>query len=234
MDLTELTDEALNQLIAAAMDESRRRSVMREAEERIATIETEYEARVSEVAGSFLSARDDLTEGPAPWVQPQGAHDAYPKKWEVTHGGKVWISLVAANSHEPGVSGWRIVSADGPAPWVQPSGEHDAYDLGEDVTHDGKVWNSTTSGNVWEPGVYGWEEVVTEEPPVEEPEEPTDPEPGPSHPEGYVGVWSKDARYEVGNVVERGGVYYRCKVAHGAEYQGTWGPPQASVWDVVG
>ena len=29
-------------------------------------------------------------------------------------------------------------------------------------------------------------------------------------------------------------VYYRAKVAHGAAYAGTWGPPLPSVWDVVG
>lgn len=61
-----------------------------------------------------------------------------------------------------------------------------------------------------------------------------EPDPGPGTPEGYVGSWSKDATYKIGDVVDRDGVYYRCKVAHGPEYQGTWGPPQASVWDVVG
>ena len=61
-----------------------------------------------------------------------------------------------------------------------------------------------------------------------------EPEPDPTRPEGYVGTWDKDATYKVGDVCDRDGRYYRCKVAHGPEYQGTWGPPQASVWDDIG
>lgn len=62
----------------------------------------------------------------------------------------------------------------------------------------------------------------------------SDPEPDPTHPEDYVGPWSETATYEVGDVVDRDGRYYRCKVAHGPEYAGTWGPPNASVWDDIG
>lgn len=62
-----------------------------------------------------------------------------------------------------------------------------------------------------------------------------DPEPEPGdRPAGYVGPWDPDATYAIGNVVDRAGRYYRAKVAHGPEYQGTWGPPQASVWDDIG
>ena len=43
-----------------------------------------------------------------------------------------------------------------------------------------------------------------------------------------------NAEYKVGDVVDRGDMYYRAKVAHGAAYAGTWGPPLPSVWDVVG
>lgn len=63
--------------------------------------------------------------------------------------------------------------------------------------------------------------------------DPTDPT-DPTRPDGYVGPWSADDTYAVGDVVDRGGRYYRCKVAHGPEYQGTWGPPQVSVWDDLG
>lgn len=72
------------------------------------------------------------------------------------------------------------------------------------------------------------------EEPEPEPEPDPEPDPEPEHPEGYVGPWSKDATYKVGDVVDRNGEYYRCKVAHGPEYQGTWGPPQGSVWDDLG
>ena len=104
----------------------------------------------SEVAGTL----------PAPtWVQPTGAHDAYPLGASVTHGGKKWRSLIAANVWAPGVSGWREHWAANAAPpaWVQPTGAHDAYKLGAKVTHLGFVWTNVGSdANVWEPGVFGW------------------------------------------------------------------------------
>jgi len=37
-----------------------------------------------------------------PWVQPTGAHDAYPLGAIVTHNGKTWESLIANNVWEPG------------------------------------------------------------------------------------------------------------------------------------
>ena len=37
-----------------------------------------------------------------PWVQPTGAHDAYPKGARVTHVGKNWESTIDANTTEPG------------------------------------------------------------------------------------------------------------------------------------
>ena len=99
----------------------------------------------------------------AEWVQPLGAFDAYSEGWEVTHDGKTWVSLTAANVWVPGVSGWREITADGEAPpdWVQPSGAHDAYKTGDQVTHKGGVWTSAIDGSVWEPGVYGWTRTPT-------------------------------------------------------------------------
>lgn len=40
------------------------------------------------------------------WIQPYGAHDAYPQGAKVTHNGEKWTSDVAANVWEPGVYGW--------------------------------------------------------------------------------------------------------------------------------
>lgn len=37
----------------------------------------------------------------APWVQPQGAHDAYQAGDRVTHNGKTWVSNVNGNVWEP-------------------------------------------------------------------------------------------------------------------------------------
>ena len=47
--------------------------------------------------------------GPAPWVQPTGAHDDYDLDALVTHLGSTWISTVPNNVWEPGVYGWSIV-----------------------------------------------------------------------------------------------------------------------------
>lgn len=61
-----------------------------------------------------------------------------------------------------------------------------------------------------------------------------DPDPDPTRPAGYVGPWSADADYTVGNVVDRNGRYYQCDKPHGAAYMGTWGPPATGVWTDIG
>lgn len=99
-----------------------------------------------------------------PWRRPEGAHDAYPAGTAVMHDGRLWVSLVAANVWEPGVSGWRNVAdpASEELPeWVQPSGSHDAYPLGYRVAHVGKGWVNDRPANVWEPGSVnsGWSEI---------------------------------------------------------------------------
>lgn len=114
----------------------------------------------AELADAVLDAtaalmEDAHTDGAA-WVQPTGAHNAYPLGATVTHNGKTWANLTPANVWQPGVSGWREVVAEGPAAWVQPLGAHDAYPLGATVTHAGRTWTSTTAANVWQPGVFGW------------------------------------------------------------------------------
>ena len=48
-----------------------------------------------------------------------------------------------------------------------------------------------------------------------------------------IPAWSATAQYKIGDKVTRSGVTYRCLVAHGAAYGGTWGPPLPSVWTVV-
>lgn len=54
----------------------------------------------------------DDPEAVPEWVQPTGAHDAYPKGAHVMHGGIEWVSDVDANVWEPGVSGWTQVGGD--------------------------------------------------------------------------------------------------------------------------
>ena len=41
-------------------------------------------------------------DGPAEWVQPTGAHDAYKKGDQITYDGHVWTSSVDANTWAPG------------------------------------------------------------------------------------------------------------------------------------
>lgn len=51
----------------------------------------------------------DPTDYPE-WVQPTGAHDAYPMGATVSHNGKHWVSTANANVWEPGVYGWEEVT----------------------------------------------------------------------------------------------------------------------------
>ena len=125
-------------------DEIARRSSLRIAQVKEPSLTTAYLATLGRVDGEE-------------WVQPLGAHDAYPLDWVVIHNGKTWVSLVDANVWEPGVSGWREDGTEEtPSEWIQPTGAHDAYALGSIVTHNGSTWTSTVDANTWEPGVYGW------------------------------------------------------------------------------
>ena len=47
-------------------------------------------------------------------------------------------------------------------------------------------------------------------------------------------AWSATATYKIGDEVTRSGRAYRCLVAHGSAYQGTWGPPTTGVWLDIG
>ena len=104
------------------------------------------------------------TQGIAPlgfvpeWVQPEGAHDAYPNSVWVWHNGVTWRSLQDANVFEPGVASWRENSSEWP-PWVQPTGAQDAYQTGEKISWEGGHYVSTMDANVWNPATLpsGWE-----------------------------------------------------------------------------
>lgn len=87
-----------------------------------------------------------------PWVQPQGAHDAYPTGQWVWYAGRCWRNLTAANVQVPGVSGWREMLTEWPA-FVQPSGAHDAYQVGEKITEAGKRYVCKVNATTWPPSV---------------------------------------------------------------------------------
>lgn len=62
-------------------------------------------------APSLWARTDDPAVEWPEWVQPTGATDAYEKGAKVSHGGKKWTSVVAANVWEPGVYGWEEAEA---------------------------------------------------------------------------------------------------------------------------
>ena len=99
----------------------------------------------------------------------------------------------------------------------------------------GRVWRNVSKVPLTAPpsGFPGWTDaqlahlwavVVGAQP---------DPEPDPTYPQ-WRGEWSADAEYVIGDHVTRGGIIYRCLVAHGAAHAGTWGPPATGVWTDVG
>ena len=54
--------------------------------------------------------REIVASGYPAWVQPTGAHDAYPIGFRVSHAGQNWQSNIAANVWEPGTPGlWSVV-----------------------------------------------------------------------------------------------------------------------------
>lgn len=56
-----------------------------------------------------LWVRTSTEEWPE-WIQPTGAHDAYPLGAKVSHNGKHWINVGKdGNEYEPGVWGWDEV-----------------------------------------------------------------------------------------------------------------------------
>ncbi len=130
------------------------------------------------------------------WVQPTGAHDAYPMGMWVSHQGYDFVSLLEANVWEPTPESnfWRISPDPGPLPWRQPSGSADAYNTGDVVVHvvagrETDHWQSNVDANVWEPGDDGtfdrwWRPI---EAPTSEPQPWVQPVPG-----------TANAPYEIG------------------------------------
>lgn len=146
IDWSTYTDEELLEIQMGANTERTRRQQLEDIPEQMADLNEQY----LDVAG---------IEPGEEWGQPQGAHDAYPKDWRVSHEGQDWISLVDANVWEPGQANWRQEAAPGEYPeWVQPVGSEDAYDIGDRVHYSstGLDYESTLDANVWPPDVTGW------------------------------------------------------------------------------
>ena len=198
IDLSTMTMIELNDLRLAVVQEVDRRAVIAESEEKIEDISYKYLQAVGKPEGSD-------------WVQPEGAHNAYPAGYVTTHNGKEWRSLVGGNVWEPGTSAWREVVPEGAVPpeWVQPTGEHDSYAENDKVTFDGAVWISLTNGNVWSPSIDPtlWmpEDPNYYEPEPEPPvEEPAPPETAPD----FVQPTGAHDAYAIGDKVTfEGNVY---------------------------
>lgn len=118
------------------------------------------EAQAALVTANLALSEQAHEDGQA-WVQPTGAHDAYPVGAQVTHGGKTWENLTPFNVWEPGVSGWREVVEDGYPEWIRPTGAHDAYNTGDRVSFEGSDYESLIDGNTWSPTEYpqGWRKL---------------------------------------------------------------------------
>lgn len=145
-----MTDEELSAISIEVMAEQGRRHALTSIPQQMAALNEGY----LDAAG---------TEQGEAWVQPAGAHDAYPVDWVVTHKDTTWVSLMAANVWEPGVSGWREQVEVGYPDWVQPTGAHDVYNAGDQVHYvpDGKNYESVIDNNSWSPTDYpaGWTEI---------------------------------------------------------------------------
>jgi hypothetical protein len=146
MDVTNLTDEELDQILTEVYAEQARRSSLTTIPDRINELNIGYLAAQGTVPGQD-------------WRQPTGPFDAYPVDWEVLHNGKTWVSTIPFNVWEPGISSWREVVPEGAPPpdWVQPDSTN-PYMIGDKVTFEGQIWESLIDNNVWSPTGYpqGW------------------------------------------------------------------------------
>ena len=74
----------------------------------------ELDARDGDEPAETAEALADVGAWPA-WVQPTGAHDAYPVGRVVAHDGALWRSTLGGNVWEPGSTGagdlWEKVTA---------------------------------------------------------------------------------------------------------------------------
>lgn len=152
VDMTALTDQELADLLASAHAEQEKRYTLSVIPQNVNVMNANYLTASGVIAGDA-------------WKQPQGAHDAYPLDWKVTHNGKTWVSTTMSNVWEPPTN-WReeVTEGGGYPEWVQPTGAQDAYDTGDRVhyTPTGLNYQSLINANTWSPVAYpaGWSEVV--------------------------------------------------------------------------
>lgn len=94
----------------------------------------------------FYEPSDD----PWPWVQPTGAHDAYPLGARVEYNGNIYESTIDANVWAPDVTGWKNLTAGESDVWEDGV----SYSVGDEVTHNEKHYRclqAHTAQVGWEP-----------------------------------------------------------------------------------
>jgi len=143
--ITDATDDELVRYAAAIRAEQERRRTLAQTETQMADLNRRY-----------LDAQG-VKPGDA-WRRPSGAHDSYPKGWEVAHQGKTWIADADGTAWEPGVAGWTEVVPDGEVPDYQQPQAHNPYMTGDLARFEGEVWEAVQDNLVWSPADYpqGW------------------------------------------------------------------------------
>lgn len=211
IDYQSLTDDEVAQLKAEASLEQDRRIRVAQAPIKAEELAVEYLKDVGRDHGSD-------------WVQPTGAHDAYPLGYQVVHNQIVWESLIPANTTTPGSDPrwWKdLTTVEDPNVW-SPNAK--TYVVGDIVTFNGKSYEclqAHTSQAGWEPNVVPalWKDLDTpvEPPPVEPPS---------------ASVWdSNGINYVVGNRVSYGDFTYICLQNHTS--QPGWTPEAVpALWDL--
>lgn len=94
----------------------------------------------------FFEPSDD----PWPWVQPAGAHDAYPLGARVEYKGNIYESTITANVWAPDVTGWKKLTAGESYDWATGV----SYSIGNEATYNDKPYKclqAHTSQIGWEP-----------------------------------------------------------------------------------
>lgn len=149
-DYANMNDEELLEIRDAVEVEYSKRMVIRQAEEQLDAINTNIQGALGRSQGED-------------WIQPTGAHDAYPSWWEVKYKGKLYTSLIPANTTTPGSDPrwWKEITEKPEVP-VDPNapkewnGEYFQYFANDKVTYKGVIYRvvqSHTSQPGWMPDI---------------------------------------------------------------------------------
>jgi hypothetical protein len=102
------------------------------------------------IAKSLWKRFYEPSDDPWPWVQPTGAHDAYPLGARVEYNGNIYESTIDANVWAPDVTGWKNLTAPETSEWTAGT----AYKVGDEVTYKSKNYRCLQAHAAqvgWEP-----------------------------------------------------------------------------------